>query len=125
MFPFIHHGVQHRTDVLDGAGGEFVVIVPVPAGGTGEHDEVPIAASRPTLGGVVMGGAEVVPDLVSQGELGDLGRDPSVVVDEGDDAGVEASLGSVVDPVNILRVGFVLLTDAATCPRGRGNPCQA
>ena len=46
----------------------------------------------------------------------EFGRNPAVVVDEGDDAGVEAALGGVVDSVHILGVGFVLFTDAPTSP---------
>ena len=33
---------------------------------------------------IVVGRAKVVPDLVGQGQLGNFGRDPGVVVDEGD-----------------------------------------
>ena len=54
-----------------------------------------------------------MPDLVRERELRDLGRDPGVVVDEGDDAGVEGPLGRVVDAVDVLGVTLVRLTDAA------------
>jgi len=57
--------------------------------------------------------------------LGHLGGHPAVVVDEGDDARVEASLGGVVDSVDILGVGFVLLTDASACATSRGDPSEA
>ena len=54
-----------------------------------------------------------MPDLVRERELRDLGRDPGVVVDEGDDAGVERALGRVVDAVDVLGVALVRLADAA------------
>ena len=52
-------------------------------------------------------------DLVGQRQLRDLRRHPGVVVDEGDDAGVQRSLGRVVDAVDVLCVTFVRLADAA------------
>jgi len=70
-------------------------------------------------------GTKVVADLVGKGELRHFRGHPAVVIDKGDDASVEAPLGSVVDPVHILCVGFVLLTDASTCTTGRGHPSQA
>ena len=57
--------------------------------------------------------SKIVPDFVSQGELRHLRRHPGVVVDEGDDAGVQRSLGRVVHPVDVLRVTLVGLTNAA------------
>jgi hypothetical protein len=38
---------------------------------------------------------------------------------------IEAALGSVVDSVDILRVGFVLFTNAAAGATGARHPCQA
>ena len=52
-------------------------------------------------------------DLVGQRQLRDLRRHPGVVVDEGDDAGVQRSLGRVVDAVDVLCVTLVRLADAA------------
>ena len=52
-------------------------------------------------------------DLVCQRQLRDLRRHPGVVVDEGDDAGVQRSLGRVVDAVDVLCVTLVRLADAA------------
>ena len=54
-----------------------------------------------------------MPDLVSESELRHFWRNSGVVVDEGDDAGVQGSFGSVVHAVDVLRVSFVRLTDAA------------
>ena len=52
-------------------------------------------------------------DLVCQRQLRDLRRHSGVVVDEGDDAGVQRSLGRVVDAVDVLCVTLVRLADAA------------
>jgi len=114
VFPIVHHGIEHGADVLQAAGGELVVVLSVAGGGGREHDEVATRSSRTALHRVIVRGAEVVADLVGEGELGDFRRHPAVVVDEGDDAGVEAALGGVVDSVHILSVGFVLFTDAPT-----------
>jgi len=109
----VRHGVQHGTDVLDRAGTELVIVVPVPASGAGEHDVVPVPSSWSALRWVVVRRPEIVTDLVSQGQLGDLGRDPSVVVDKSYYAGVEAPLSRVMYSVDILSVGFVFLTDTS------------
>ena len=114
VFPIVHHGIEHGADVLQAAGGELVVVLSVARGGGREHDEVATSSTRTALHRVIVRRAEVVADLVGEGELGDFGRNPAVVVDEGDDAGVEAALGGVVDSVHILSVGFVLFTDAPT-----------
>ena len=58
---------------------------------------------------------EIVPDLVCQCELRHLWRYPCVVVDEGNDAGVQRSLGRVMDAVDVLSVTFVSLANAAGC----------
>ena len=55
-------------------------------------------------------------NLVGERELRHLRRHPGVVVDEGDDAGVQRSLGRVVDAVDVLRVPLVRLADAARSP---------
>ena len=83
--------VQHSADVLYGAGAELVVVVSVAARGAGEHDVVTPASSWPTRGRVVKR-PEVVANLVSQSQLGDLGRDPGIVVDKSYYAGIEALL---------------------------------
>jgi len=116
VFPIVHHGIEHGADVLQAAGGELVVVLSVARGGGREHDEVATRSTRPALNRVIVRRTEVMADLVGEGELGDFGRNPAVVVDEGDDAGVEAALGGVVDSVHILGVGFVLFTDAPTSP---------
>ena len=116
VFPIVHHGIEHGANVLQAAGRELVVVLSVARGGGREHDEVAARSTRPALHRVIVRGAEVVTDLVSESELGDFGRHPAVVVDEGDDARVEAALRGLVDPVYILRVGFVLFTDAPTSP---------
>ena len=124
VFPLLHDSVEHGADVLDGARTELVVVVPVAAGGAGEHDVVPITAARTTRGGVVVRRTKVVPDLVGEGQLGDFGRDPGVVVDKGDDAGVERSLGSVVNTVHILCIRFVLFTNTSAGSTGGSHPGQ-
>lgn len=53
-----------------------------------------------------------MPDFVSQRELRHLRRHSGIVVDEGDDAGVEGSLGRVVDTVDVLGVPLVGLAYA-------------
>ena len=125
VLPVVHHGVQHRTDVLQTARRELVVVLSVTGGRRRKHDEVSTSAAWPTLDRIIMGGAKVMANLVRESELGDLGGHPAVVVDEGDDARVEASLGGVVDSVDILGVGFVLLTDATACATSRGDPSEA
>ena len=117
--------VQHSADVLHGAGAELVVVVSVAARGAGEHDVVTPASTWPTFCRIVVRGAEVVTNLVSQSQLGDLGGDPGVVVDESYYAGVETPLSGVMNPVNILCVSFVFLTDSPTGSRGRGYPGEA
>ena len=114
VFSIVHHGIEHGADVLQAARGELVVVLSVARGGGREHDEVAARSTRTALHRVVVRRAKVVADLVGESELGDFGRHPAVVVDEGDDARVEAALGGVVDPVDILGVGFVLFTDAPT-----------
>ena len=121
----VGHRVQHSADVLHGAGAELVVVVSVAAGGAGEHDVVTPASTWPTFCRIVVRGAEVVTNLVSQSQLGDLGGDPGVVVDESYYAGVETPLSGVMNPVNILCVSFVFLTDSPTGSRGRGYPGEA
>ena len=121
----VRHRVQDGADVLDRAGAELVVVVPVPAGGAGEHDVVAGSSPRPALSWVVVRRPEVVANLVSQGQLGDLGGDSGVVVDKSYYARVEAPLCGVMYPVDILSVGFVFLTDSSARPRGRGHPGEA
>jgi hypothetical protein len=49
-------------------------------------------------------------DLVGQSQLRNLGRHPRIIVDEGDDARVQASLGGVVNAVNVFGIALVSLT---------------
>jgi len=116
VLPIVHHGIEHGANILQAARGELVVVLSVARGGGREHDEVAARSTRTALNRVIVRRAKVVADLVGESELGDFGRHPAVVVDEGDDPGVEAALGGVVDPVHILGVGFVLFTDAPTSP---------
>ena len=125
VLPVVHHGVQHRADVLQTARRELVVVLSVSGGGRRKHDEVAASAAGSTFDRIIVGRAKIVANLMGKGELGHLGGHPAVVVDKCDDARVETSLGSVVDPVDILGVGFVLFTDASTCATGGGNPCEA
>lgn len=90
--PLLRDGIQHQRDVADGARGELVVVEPITAGGRGEHNVVPLETPRLTRVGEVMRRAKVVADLVSKCELGDLRRHAGVVVQKGDDAGVERAL---------------------------------
>jgi len=64
VFPLLDNSIEHRADVLDGARTELVVVVPVAAGGAGEHDVVPITAARTTGGGVVVRRTKVVSNLM-------------------------------------------------------------
>lgn len=68
--------------------------------------------------------AEVVSDLVRQRQLTDFGRHAAVVVDEGDDAGVQRPLGALVHAADRLGVRFVLFADAARRTTGAGHPRQ-
>lgn len=64
-------------------------------------------------------------NLVGQGQLRHLWRHSTVVVHEGNDARVEGSLGALVLPPDRLRVGLVLLANAAGSTRGTCHPRQA
>lgn len=64
-------------------------------------------------------------DLVRERELADLGRHTAVVVNEGDNAGVQRALGALVHAAVRLRVRLVLLTDAARCAASAGYPREA
>ena len=80
---------------------------------TAKEKKLTVKTAWPALLGVVVGRPEIVPDLVGQGQLRHFRRDPAVVVDKGDDAGVEAPLGRVVHAVDVLRVTLVRLANAA------------
>ena len=118
--PLLRDGIQHEWDVPHGARRELVIVKPVSTGGWGEHDVVPLETSR--LAGVweVVWRAKVVPDFMCQGELRHLGRHPGVVVEEGDDAGVEGTFLWVSEAPKVLCVGLVLFTDSSRGPwKGR------
>lgn len=84
-----------------------------------------VLSAGATLARVVVRRAEVVPDLVGERELRHLGRHPAVVVDERDDARVEAPLGHARHPQRVLRVRLVALADAAGRARRRRHPRQS
>ena len=65
VFPLLDNSIEDRADVLDGARTELVVVVPVAAGGAGEHDVVTTAAPGTALRWIVVRGAKVVTNLVS------------------------------------------------------------
>ena len=52
--PVVDHRVQHSGDVVDGAGRELVVVVPVPRGCRREHDEVALRATCKYFGAKIM-----------------------------------------------------------------------
>lgn len=116
-------GVQHRTDVAPAALAELAVVGQVAAGGAGEHDEVAVRPARRAGAGPVVRRAHVVADLVRQRQLGDPRRHARVVVDEGDDAGVERALVGALRAADVVGERFVALADASrrTCRRLDGE----
>lgn len=62
---------------------------------------------------------------MGQRQLADLGRHPTVVVDERDDASVERPLGALVHAADRLRVSLVLLADTARGAARTSHPRQA
>ena len=84
----------------------------------GALDRRTVLAAGPALARVVVRRAKVVPDLVGQRQLGYFGRHRTIVVDKGDDARVQGSLGRVVDAVYVLGVPLVRFAIAAGSARG-------
>ena len=66
VLPVVHHGVQHRTDVLQTARRELVVVLSVAGGCRRKHYEVATSAAWSTLDRIVMGGTKIVANLVSE-----------------------------------------------------------
>jgi len=62
----VHHGVQHRTDVLQTTRRELVVVLSVTGGCRRKHYEVATSAAWSTLNRIVMGGTKIVANLVSE-----------------------------------------------------------
>ncbi len=54
-----------------------------------------------------------------------LGRHPRIVVDESDNACVEASLRRVMDSIDVFCIAFVGFANPARRPRGGGHPSEA
>jgi len=124
-FSVVHNRVQDGGDVLNGAVGELVVVVPVPGGGRREHDVVPLGTAWPAFRRIVVRRAKVVPDLVGQGQLRHLRGHAGVVVHKRDDPCIETPFGLVMDAVNVFGVGFVLLANAAAGATSARHPGQA
>ena len=61
-------------------------------------------------------------NLVSESQLRHLRWHAAVVIDEGDDAGVEGALRRLVHAAHRLRVRLVFLADAARGARRRSHP---
>ena len=85
-------------DATEAAGGEPLVVVLVAGGGAGEHDVVAVLAARDAVRVClrVVGRAEVVAHLVRHGHVRHRGRHVLAVVEQGDDARVEALVAATV-----------------------------
>ena len=91
-------GCEHLVDAAETARRELLVVVPVPRGGPGVHDVVPVLSPRHTVlvSLRVVRGPEVVTHLVSHGHVGHGGGDRLAVVHESDDARVETLVAAPV-----------------------------
>ena len=65
----IWDSIYRRRHAGQGAGREPGVVFPVAGGGAGVHDEVAVTTPRTALPLGVVRRAQVVPDLVGQGDL--------------------------------------------------------
>lgn len=89
------------------------------------HDVVSVVSSGNAARGEVVRRTEVVTDLMSERNLGNFQRDFGVVIQEGDDTGVQRSSNVFASSVVVLGVGFVFFTDTTRRPVYGSNPGKA
>ena len=91
-------GREDLVDAAEAAGGELLVVVPVPGGGPSVHDVVSVVSARYTIfiSLWVVGGPKVVSHLMSHRHVGYSRGHRLAVVHQSNDAGVETLVAATV-----------------------------
>lgn len=111
----IMYRVQHVTDVGHAARRKFTIVGPIATRGRRKHNVVAVQSARPTIARIIVWRAEIVANLMSERQLRHFGWHARIVIDERNDARVQAPFRRLVNAANRFRVRFVLLTNSARC----------